>query len=122
MLTENPRYDLEVYVVWGTVLPDDRDPPTLEVYSRLSDPRVKQFWDPDHDVSLMVRAAADSGMKVFHDFKTGEHTPYDMANLYKPGTKWVEKIPAPIYVGVPVAESIPELNKRIAGLGVGPSH
>jgi len=122
LLTENPRYDLRVYVVWGTVLPDDRDPPTLEVYSLLSDSRVKQFWDPNHDLSLLVRAAADSGMKAYRDFKTGEHTPYDIASLYKPGTKWTAKIPAPAYVGVPVAVSIPDLNKQLAGLGIGPAH
>lgn len=122
MLTENPRYDLKVYVVWGTVLPDDRDPPTLDVSMLITDSRVKQFWDPNHDLSLMVRAEADSGMKEFSDFKTGGHTPYDIANLYKPGTKWVARVPAPFYVGVPVAESIPELTKKLQGLGIGPAH
>jgi hypothetical protein len=55
LLTENPRYDLRVYVVWGTVLPDDHDPPTLDVSLLFTDPRVKQFWDPNHDLSLMAR-------------------------------------------------------------------
>jgi len=122
LLTENPRYDLHVYVVWGTVLPDDRDAPTSDVSGRLSDARVKQFWDPSHDLSSMVRAQADSGMKAFKEFKTGQHTPYDLAALYKPGAKWVERIPEPVYVGVPVAEAIPELNKQLTGLGIGPAH
>jgi hypothetical protein len=34
----------------------------------------------------------------------------------------VEKVPAPVYVGVPVGTSIPELTKRLAGLGIGPAH
>src|SRR5262249_60917812 len=84
-LTENRCYDGRVYVVGGTVLPDDRVPPTSDVSGKLTAARVKQFWDPNHDLSLMVRAAADSGMKAFHEFKTGEHTPYDLAAVYKPG-------------------------------------
>jgi hypothetical protein len=117
-LTANPHADLKVYVVWGTVLPDDRDPPTDSVSALITDPRVEQFWDPNHDVSVLVHAAADSGMKAFSEFKAGGHTPYDMANLYKPGTKWTAKIPEPIYVGVPVGTTIPELKKQLAGIGI----
>jgi len=96
MLAENPKADLKIYVVWGTVLPQDQDPPTDSVSALITDPRVQQYWDPNHDVSLLVHAAADSGMKAFSEFKAGGHTPYDMANLYKPGTKWTAKMPEPV--------------------------
>ena len=113
---------MRVYVVWATVLENDTDPPTAEISGLLKDERIRQFWDPARDLSAMVRAAADSGMTAFHDFKTGGHTPYDMAIVYKPGTRWVEKIPKPVWVGSPVAPSIQELGKQLNALGVVSAH
>ena len=113
---------MRVYVVWATVLENDIDPPTANISGLLKDERIRQFWDPARDLSAMVRAAADSGVTAFHDYKTGGHTPYDMAILYKPGTHWVEKVPKPVWVGAPVATAIPDLNKQMAAVGARAAH
>jgi hypothetical protein len=122
LLAKNPKWDLKIYVVWGTVLPQDTDPPTDSVAALITDPRVKPYWDPNHEVNHMVRAAADSGMAEFSLFKEGGHTPYDMANLYTPGTKWIAKIPEPVYVGTPVGTSIDEIKKQIEIVLGAPAH
>jgi hypothetical protein len=113
---------VRVYVVWATVLENDVDPPTADISGLLKDGRVQQYWDPARDLSAMVRAAADSGMTAFHDFKTGGHMPYDMAIVYKAGAHWVERIPKPLWVGSPVATAIPDLNKQLAAASARAAH
>jgi hypothetical protein len=73
--------------VWEPILPTDWGAPSGSTLARLSDPRVRQFWDPKHYVSNALRQLAKS--------KTSEPPPnsgkgfyWDEAILYPPHSKW----------------------------------
>src|SRR5262245_13419071 len=104
-----PRDRVRVFVAWATVLSTDTLPPSAQVTKLLFDARVEQFWDVKRGVQAEVAAAAARGTKKLEDFKPGEHTPYDLVLVYRPGTRWGNQLPAPEYCGVPVATSIEDL-------------
>ena len=114
-----PQERVRVFVVWGTVLEDDTDPPSSRVSSLLFDPRVDQFWDPKHGTQAAVATAAAQGVKGLEEFKPGEHTPYDLALVYRPRARWGDRLPAPVYCGSPVAVAMDGITKSLSSIAVG---
>ena len=105
---------MRVYVVWATVMPQEKARPATDATARIVDGRAQQFWDPTRVIASQVRAAADAGVKPFAEYKTGGHTPYDFVAVYRPGKRWDARIPSPAYVGDPVASSMDGLEKALA--------
>ena len=103
-----------MYVVWATVMPQEKARPASDATARIVDGRAQQFWDPTRAVASQVRAAADAGAKPFAEYKTGGHTPYDFVAVYRAGKRWDVRIPSPVYVGNPVASSMDGLVKALA--------
>lgn len=91
-------------VVWEPILPTDWRSPSGGTLARLSDSRVQQFWDPNHEVSKALSRIAkpDSGEK-FH---------WDEAIVYAPHSKW-EESPTPSFWRGPVFRIIPSLEKSL---------
>ncbi|MGH9534509.1 MAG: hypothetical protein ACRD2E_06595 [Terriglobales bacterium] len=55
ILDRHPRWNVRVLVVWEPILPTDWEPPSRSDLGRISDPRVRQFWDPNHLISQSIR-------------------------------------------------------------------
>jgi hypothetical protein len=80
------------------------------VQSRISDPRVIQYWDNDHLVA-----------EALHHQLSSEPTCcqrrgilWDLAALYGKQAKWGNS--SPVFAGGPVVDAAPTLEKRLAAL------
>ena len=96
-------------VVWEPILMTDWRPPSSSVLARVSDNRVRQFWDPTHLVTadLARIARKNPGLqKPDCCVKTGFH--WDEAALYAPITHWSDA-PTPLYWNGPVFRVAPAL-------------
>jgi len=114
LLQELPGRRLRVFAVWEPVLATDVGPPTATVLSRLRDSRVAQFWDPGRILSGRILAASHT-VPSFAIFSGQLQAAWDLAAVYPPGVPWPSgAVPAPVYCGNPVAESIDSLRARVA--------
>ena len=50
-----------VFVVWEPILPTDWSKPSTSALARISDGRVRQFWDPNHTLSAVLKKAQETG-------------------------------------------------------------
>ena len=111
------RREVSVVVVWEPVLPADFDgPPPPAVRARITDPRVKAFWDPGRLLSGhlvgIARAKPEGNLPI--DPNLGDSpVVWDVVAIYPPGARWDGTIPRPAWYGNPVVEVANELAKRL---------
>lgn len=101
-----------VFAVWEPILPTDWSKPRTGVLARLSDRRVRQFWDPNHLVAIALKKAEGAG--TLHPAcceKSGFL--WDLAAVYAPGAQWRELLPQPIFFDGAVFRKTQELNSVI---------
>ena len=86
---------LRVYVVWGPMLGDEKEPDAHPAMLSLPDPRVSHFWTDAHGVAeafqVPLALAADRAWDTFL--------------LFPPGVRWGDTAPTPTYymhVGKPL--------------------
>jgi hypothetical protein len=93
---------VSVFAVWEPILPTDWIPPTTGTLSRLSDHRVRQYWDKDH---RMAKAMAGSRVgEPNPDCCNRNGTLWDLIAVYPAGSEWRETLPrATIFNGPVVA-------------------
>ena len=86
--------EVQIFIVWEPVLATDLSAPSTMTLRRVSDLRVRQYWDPDRVLSRLM----------------GEHDPgsvvWDYVGVYKPGQRWDNRPPKAIYEGFPVVRAI----------------
>jgi hypothetical protein len=102
-----------VLVVWEPILPTDLRAPTSGTLARIPNLRVRQFWDPHHEVSKALSRMANlrqSGANTGTDTSNGFH--WDEAIVYAPHSKW-EDSPAPVFWRGPVYRSISGLTPAL---------
>lgn len=93
-------------VVWEPILVTDWRAPSRSTLARMSDARVEQFWDPNHEVSKALSRMAKLRPSVPNsgtDTDNGFH--WDEAIVCAPHSKW-EDSPAPLFWRGPVYRSI----------------
>jgi len=103
-------------VVWEPILLTDWGPPRTSTLSRISDGRVRQFWDPKHLVSATLKKMASqttSGPAP----ERHERYYWDQALVFAPNVKW-ESEPRPSFWQGPVYRVIPGLETALSGTKV----
>lgn len=100
-------------VVWEPILVTDWRAPSGSTLGRLSDSRVRQFWDPKHFVSKALSRVSSSRLSEPQP-NSGSGFYWDEAILYAPGSKWKDA-PAPLFWRGPVYQVIPGLTAALAG-------
>lgn len=98
-------------VVWEPILPTDWEPPRSSTLSRISDTRVRQFWDPKHLISAILKSRVTRRPSDRQPPNEGYY--WDMALLFAPNTKW-ENDPRPSFWQGPVYRVIPGLEAALA--------
>lgn len=98
-------------VVWEPILPGDWEPPKSSTLSRISDSRVRQFWDPKHLISATLKKIAAQN-PTEPKLDPGERYYWDLALLFDPNTKW-ETDPHPSFWQGPVYKVISGLSKAL---------
>lgn len=103
-LTEIPDAKIAVFAVWEPILSSDFIPPTTGALGRLSDRRVRQFWDKNHRLA-----------KVMAESRVGQPQPdccdrngtlWDLIAVYPPGSEWREKLPPAKLFNGPVVQQM----------------
>ncbi|HKA87845.1 MAG TPA: hypothetical protein VKE22_09280 [Haliangiales bacterium] len=107
LLAKHPAARVRVLVVWEPVLDSDLGPPVDAVRAPLRDPRVAEYWDPDHWMSqrameLARRLALAAGAPP----PTPDQIAWDFVALYSAGARWADPFPAPSWHGEPVVRSL----------------
>ncbi len=110
------RYDgekLRVLVVWEPILPTDWSSPGRGALARISDPRARQFWDPQHLVAReLSRIAREKSGQPQPDCCIKNDFHWDEAILYMPRAYWKD-VPAPVFWNGPVYRILPSLEKAL---------
>ncbi len=104
LLEQHPEAKVTVFAVWEPILPTDWIPPTTGALRRLSDRRVKQFWDSDH---TLARALAESRAgQPQPDCCNRRGTLWDLIAVYPVGAEWGETLPRADVFNGPVVRAV----------------
>lgn len=109
MLKKEKSPGLRVLVVWEPILGSDWGRPTRPALARISDPRVKQFWDKNHVIAkqLDLQLATLQPSCCRH-----EGTLWDVAALYPKGVQWGGS--QPLLIDGPVAKIEMEISRQVS--------
>jgi hypothetical protein len=119
----HPDAAVRVMVVWEPVLLTDWGPPSSKVRSRISDPRVVQYWDPRKELSGALKRAAEARPNgSFHaaSRKIGR-TIWDYVAFFTPGVSWDSLPPEPARWYFPVVDHEGEILGAFAEMPALPS-
>ena len=82
--------------------------------ARISDQRVRQFWDPEHAVSGALNAFAKQRLsQPQQECCTQKGIQWDEAILYAPRAHWKDQSVA-VFRNGPVVKAVPGLEKALA--------
>ena len=112
MLGNKDGSAVRVLVVWEPILITDIAPPISAVLGRLSDRRVRQFWDPDHLLSAQMRKDARPPQPTEECCDRRGHL-WDMAAVYPPGPTWTDRLPVATVFNGPVVDVIDSLTAAL---------
>lgn len=87
LLAGHPEWKVRVFTVWEPILPTDWRSPSGSTLGRLSDARVRQFWDPEHEISNELRQMASTEPSEPRP-NSGNGFYWDQALLYPPQAQW----------------------------------
>jgi hypothetical protein len=115
-ITQRPERKLAVFVVWEPILPTDWTSPSKSTLARISDPRARQFWDPQHLVTQELKTSTDrhSLPKPNCCFDKGFY--WDEIILYAPHSHWGDG-PAPAFWNGPVVKATTPLENALKTCG-----
>ena len=85
------------------MLPTDVSAPTTGTLARLSDPRVRQYYDPEHLLAKRLKTDARAPQPE-PDCCTRNGTLWDLAAVYPPGAEWRDRLPTAILFNGPVVD------------------
>ena len=94
------------------MLPTDLTQPGTGTLGRLSDARVRQYYDPDHLLAKRMKNDARAPQPE-PDCCTRKGILWDLMAIYPPGERWTERMPiAPFFNGT-VVDVVDALEKQL---------
>lgn len=96
------------------MLATDTSAPTTGTLARLSDPRVRQFYDVDHLIAKRMKADARPPQPV-QDCCTRDGVLWDLIAIYDAGDRWTDRLPIATFFNGPVVDVIDGLEKAVRG-------
>lgn len=84
---------------------------------RLEDPRVVEFWDPEHWASprMMQRAIMTIRAQGREPDFGPDRIAWDLIALFPAGTTWEDPFPAPSWYEAPVVDSLEPVERFLSG-------
>lgn len=115
LLAEFPEAPLAVLVVWEPVLPTDIAAPLSSVLGRITDRRVRQYWDPGQTLSGEIRAAvnADPARYGLDEPLPADFVVWDVVAVFGRSVRFGDALPVPVYYGGPVRTVIDPAREAI---------
>ena len=112
LLAKHPQRPLTVFVVWQPILATDWGKPGTGALHRLSDSRVRQFWDADHSVAKALEQSSQGRtLQPSCCFQDGIW--WDLMAVYPPGATWNETLPEPVLLEGTVDDAAPKFESLI---------
>ena len=105
---------MAVFAVWEPMLPTDQSAPTSGTLARLSDGRVRQYYDADHVLAKRLKADARAPQPA-PDCCTRQGVLWDLIAVYPTGAMWTDRIPTATFFNGPVVDAIDGLEKLLRG-------
>jgi len=96
-----------VFAVWEPILPTDWMPPTTGALRRLSDHRVRQFWDKNHVVAQTLAESRLGQPPPSCCSRSG--TLWDLIAVYPAGAKWRATLPPATVFDGPIVRAVRSL-------------
>jgi hypothetical protein len=97
--------------VWQPMLPTDVSAPTTGTLARLSDRRVRQYYDADHVLAKRMKQDARPPQPV-QECCTRQGILWDLMAVYAPGEEWTNKLPTAAIFNGPVVDVTDGLTRR----------
>jgi len=104
LLKEHSAANVRVFAVWEPILLTDWSAPTDFALRRLSDHRVRQFWDKDHTVARAMARSRDPDAKP--DCCNRHGVLWDLIAVYPAGAEWGENLPPATVFNGPIVREI----------------
>jgi hypothetical protein len=104
ILKRHPHSQIVVFAVWEPMLPTDWSKPGTSVLQRLSDNRVRQFWDFDHTVASALKATQETG-QLHPNCCNRNGVLWDLIAAFPRGDKWSDTLPLPLFFDGTVVRS-----------------
>ena len=114
VLKKYPNNQVTVFAVWQPMLPTDVSAPTTGTLGRISDRRVRQFYDEHHALAKQMKTDARPPQPT-QDCCTRNSILWDILAVYAPGDQWTDKIPAATFFNGPIVDVTAGLEKALAG-------
>jgi hypothetical protein len=106
VLARHGEQPIVVYAIWQPMLSTDWGKPGSAVMRRLSDGRVRQFWDANREVARAFEQSfqeREPGPACC--FKDGIW--WDLMAVFPPGGEWKDNLPEPVLLEGTVDEAAP---------------
>jgi hypothetical protein len=97
-----------VFLVWEPILPSDVAPPTKIAMHRISDRRVRQYWDEQHVLARRLKADARPPQPEPHCCEM-DGILWDLAAVYPTAAVWKEAPPPAVVFDGPVVSITPSI-------------
>jgi hypothetical protein len=94
---------VRVFAVWEPMLATDLAAPVTFVLKRLADPRVQQYWDPNHFVADQMAKDARAPQPVQGCCERAGHL-WDLAAVYPRRALWSDRLPTAVAFDGPVVD------------------
>jgi len=106
VLSQHADHALAIFVVWQPILATDWGKPGTGGLRRLSDVRVRQFWDADHHVAKALRQSLE-GRDREPDCCDHNGVWWDFMAAFPPGGEWRDAFPEPLLLNGTVEDAAP---------------
>jgi copper chaperone CopZ len=106
---------VSVIAIWQPMLPTDWSAPARRVLARMRDPRVRQYWDPNH--LLAKRMGVDArAPQPEPDCCVRNNILWDLAAIYRRDAEWTDRMPTAVFVNGPVVAIAEDLSSTVKAL------
>lgn len=112
ILAKNPERAIAVFVVWQPILATDWGKPGTGALHRLSDARVRQFWDAKHTIAKVLEQSSH-GRELQPSCCFQRDIWWDLMAVYAPGVEWNETLPQPLLLDGTVEDAAPKFESLI---------
>jgi hypothetical protein len=114
ILRDRPSQPLNVLVVWQPMLSTDWGRPGTGSLGRLSDSRVRQFWDAEHTVARALKASFAEREGTLGCCITDDIW-WDLVAVFPPGAVWNDRFPEPLLLDGTVEEVADRFTSALGG-------
>ena len=101
-----------MFAVWQPMLPTDVSAPVTRTLARLSDRRIRQYYDPDHLIAKRLKSDARVPQPE-PDCCTRSGILWDLLVVYPPGAVWTDRLPIAATFNGPVVDAMVPLEEAL---------